>query len=263
MEKTKKLALASVSLLVALFIAIHAASIPKNIPEGVAVVFEGGAPPFLREMASLRIVSKELSAELASRIAREMFNVSGAVEGISGGWRVVNGSKEVKVFRSGCLQYFDNYKMWHTYGGEEEFPAFEECRRIAEAYLASFLDAGFLDEKLRISFNYFHEDATTVVLNNGTLTRLINNKRVDFAITYNGTAFHGQGMRVYIGRGGEVIGFIGCFWKVEEAEPVQVITLEQALERLRDNQPESNVARLIVKAVDLVYFAPSPEAEGV
>ncbi|HEY4675023.1 MAG TPA: hypothetical protein VIH48_03100 [Candidatus Bathyarchaeia archaeon] len=103
---------------------------------------------------------------------------------------------------------------------------------------------------------------------NGTKTTLLNNVHVNFAISYDNIPLWGQGdtVRVYIGKEGEIIGFIGNFWEVETAEKVQVLAPKQAVEKLRElgygiSMSKNIVSKATVKSIALAYLAPSPEAE--
>lgn len=268
MLKTKpvlKMIFASGVLLFLMVLLVNSWLLPAS---GATIVIETTPPNVPSDMDVLKTISKEITREQALDIALKMFSVNGEIQFINGAWRVMEDSREVWIYKSGTIKYFDNSKMWNDGYMPQELPPTTSCVAIAEQFLENLEAQGLVSGSLHISFVETANDTTVYALKNGTKTTLLNNIHVNFAISYDDVPLWGPGakVRVYIGKEGEIIGFIGNFWEVEPAEKVQILTPEQAVEKLRElgygiSMSKDMVSKATVKSIELVYLAPSPEAE--
>lgn len=235
---------------------------------GATIVIETNLPDVPTEMYVLKTISKEITEEQVLDLASVIFSVNGEIQFTNGAWKVMEGSQEVLLYKSRSIKYFDNSKMWNDGYMPQELPPTTSCVAIAEQFLENLEAQGLVSGSLHISFAETANDTTVYALKNGTKTTLLNNIHVNFAISYDDVPLWGPGakVRVYIGKEGEIIGFIGNFWEVEPAEKVQILTPEQAVEKLRElgygiSMSKDMVSKATVKSIELVYLAPSPEAE--
>jgi len=100
---------ASVPLALALIILLASARLPYA--SGATIVIETTLPKVPSHMNVLKTVSKEITREQALDIASRIFNVTGDAQFAEGVWKVVEGSREVLMYRSGTVKYFDNSKI--------------------------------------------------------------------------------------------------------------------------------------------------------
>jgi hypothetical protein len=267
MLKTKavlKLALSSSALICLTALLVTSWLLPAS---GTAIVIDTTPPKVPSEMYVLKTVSKEITRKQVLEIAANVFSVSGEAQFINGSWNVIEGSREVWMYESGSIKYFDNLKMENSLCSPQELPSVKNCLAIAEQFLEKLKAEELISKNLELSFAEVANDTTVFALKDGTTTTFINNIHVNFALSYNGISLWGPGakVRVYIGEEGEIIGFIGNFWEVELAEKVKILTPEQAAEKLKEvgygkSIPRDMVSKAIVKSIELVYYAPPPEA---
>jgi len=265
---SKVLFISAVAILVAVLVIASGVLFPQK---GVTVVAEATLPDVPGEMEVLKTAPWDMDEKRALNVAAEVFEVNGTAskpEFINDTWRIVEGTREVWVHKCGAIKYFDNSKMWGRTLLKEP-PALNACIAAAEQLLEKLKANGLMPEGLNISFSDVANDTMIFAFKNGTISTYLNNVHVNFALSYKGVPLWGPGakVRVYFGEEAEIIGFIGNLWNVKAVEAVHTLTPNEALEKLKeigfgDGIPDSVVSEAIVKSVELVYFAPSPEAES-
>jgi len=110
---------------------------------------------------------------------------------------------------------------------------------------------------------YAQAGLSTIQIANRLKEKELTLPHVNFALSYNGIPIWGLGakVRIYIGEGGGVVGFIGRFWEVRSAGEVSILRPEEAVQKLKElgyggSVPRKMVSRVIVKYIELVYYAP-------
>jgi hypothetical protein len=264
--KAKTISKVVIALSLALLLALLANSLRPA--SGEVVVIEATPSNIPSKVAVLEVILAELTKEQASDIALSIFGVRGEAQQIRGGWMIVEGSKEVRLYRTGGVEFFDNYKMSKGCLTPQKLPAIDECVRIAKELLKKLEAHGLVPKGLEMTFAELANDTIVFAFKNGTRKTFLNNIHVNFALSYNGIPIWGPGAkaRVYIGEGGEVVGFIGRFWEVRSAGEVSILRPEEAVQKLKElgygrSVPREMVSKVIVKSIELVYYAPPPDVE--
>lgn len=78
------------------------------------IIIETDLPKVPSYMYVLETVTKEITKEQALDIASSIFNVTGYAQFTNGAWKITDGSREVLIYKSGTIKYFDNSKMWNS-----------------------------------------------------------------------------------------------------------------------------------------------------
>lgn len=273
MLKTKVLKTVFASSALLLFVALLVSIWPSSA--GAMVVVETELPNVPDEMYALKPVLKEITEEQALGIA-SIFGVSGEIRLVDNTWRVGEVPREVWVYKSGCIKYFDTPKVWGTRYLPHELPSSTECISIAEQFLENLGARGLVSKSLQISFAGVVSDITTIAYRDGRSENYLNNTHVNFALSYDNIPLEGPGakVRVYIGKDGEITGFIGDLWEVETRGKVRILSPKQAIEKLGEvghigiigaygDMPKDMVDKITIKSVRLVYFVPPVEAESI
>lgn len=238
-----------------------------------AIVVDATLPEVPSEMYILESQPFGMTGEQAANIASEVFNVTGELTREDGAWIIRTDQVEFSIYESGSIKFFDRPKMFGSGYFLETVPSDAECMRIAERFLEKLAAYGVSAGDLQFSFEDIAEDMTVAAsLVNGSQKTMINNVHVNFALSYNNISVRVRGseaeIRVYLGKEGEVIGFIGDFWKVEATRKQAILTPMQAIEKMREvgygaYMPRGLVSNATVKTIELAYFASSPEARNV
>jgi hypothetical protein len=161
---------------------------------------------------------------------------------------IVESSKGVRLYRTGGVEFFDNYKMSKACLTPQELPAADECVCIAKEPPEKARAHGLAPKGLETTFAELANDTIVFAFRNGTRETFLNNVHVNFALSYNDIPIWGPGakVRVYIGEGGEVVGFIGCFWEVRSAGEVPILRPEEAVQKLKELGYGGSVPREMV-----------------
>lgn len=246
-----------------------------NSPTTGLIIIVEAEPTVPTDVAILKTVSNAITEEQALTIAK-IFNVNGDAQSFNGSWMITQGeipeySKKLLIYKSGSIEYYGNpSKIWFTPYLPEELPTTNVCISIAEQLLERLKTEGLVSQSFQMSFFDVVNDTMSLFdLVNDTTTRFVTNIHVNFNLHYNNVPLWGPGakVRVYIGKDGEITGFIGNFWRVEPSARARILTPTQAAEKLREagfgmGVPADMVAKAIVKSIELVYLAPNPTLEG-
>jgi alpha-galactosidase len=245
-------------------------------PAGAVIIIETELPRVPSEMPILKTMPQVTTEEQALDIATRIFAVHGGVQYIDNGWMIADSSQEVWIYKSGSIKYFDNPKMWDSVYMylPQEFPLEPESIAIAEVFLAKLRTEDLVSKSLHMFLEDVVADTTVIAQkenendNTYTTTTFWNNVHVNFALSYDNIRLWGPGakVRVYLGKEGEIIGFLGNFLEVKPFKMVHILTPEQAIENLRDvgygeSMPKNMVSKAVIKSIELVYSVPSPGAE--
>lgn len=243
-----------------------------NSPVGAVEIIVEAEPAVPTHMTVLKAVSREITREQALAIASRIFNVEkGEAKNKDGNWLIRQGSKVIWIYKFGFFKYYDESKLLIP-NLPEEMPSTTDCKNIAEQFLEKLKAEGFVPQSLQISFSSVGNTTWTAYwLENGATTTFVCNIKVGFKLSYDGVPLWGPNaeVEVSIGKGGEITEFKGDFWNLEPAGMVQILTPRQAAEKLRKLgfqmssgtiMPADKVKEAYVKSIELVYFAPSPEA---
>lgn len=261
-----KLGVASVILLAFLIVLLNGLLVQQG---DATIVVEAVLPEVPDKLYVLRSIPLELSLEDMANVA-SMFGVNGEARFVNGAWKIEKDSKELLVYKSGNLRFFHNSEMWNNGYERSQLPTTPECINIADRLLSGLRAKGLIFRDLGLSFTDTAVDTSEYFNTNGTRVTLVNNVHVNFALSYDEMPLWGAQakVRVYVGKDGEVIGFIGDFWRVEPSDEVSILTPAEAVEKLGDigygmSMSKDMVERATVKSVSLVYMPPSPESESV
>lgn len=232
----------------------------------IEIIIETPLPQVPASMDILRLVSKNITAEQALDITSRIFCVNGETKFVDDCWITREGPQEVSIYKSGSVYFSNDEKMYGTNYLLQDFPSIADCVTIAQHYLGNLTAQGLaLSKSLGVTFGEVANDTTVFAYRNGTAIPYINNIHVNFRFSYNGYELSGAGakLRVYIGKGGEVIGFIGNFWEVEPYKHVQIITPQQAIDRLNQtgfglSMPKAMITQVVINSISLVYWVSSP-----
>lgn len=236
---------------------------------GEEIIIETNLLEVADEVYVLETMPRKITREQVLKMALELFNMRSEPQFTDNAWKIVEGSRELSVYASGGIKYFDNDKMCCAAYTWQELPLTENCIAIAEQFLRRLKAEGITSRSLQISFSDVANDTITIYYTvNGSEKTMLNNIHVNFMLYYDGLPLWGPGakVRVYIGKGGEIIGFIGSFWEVNASQKVRILKPRQAVEKLRElgygvDVPRERIIKAVVESVELVYFTPSLEAE--
>lgn len=231
------------------------------------LVIQAVLPEVPDKLKVLRSIPVELSYADMTNVA-SIFGVSGEAKNVNGIWRIEKDSKELVIYTSGNLRFFHNSEMWNNGYERSQLPATAECINIADGLLSILRAKGLIFGDLGVTFTDTALDTSEFCNINGSRATMVNNVHVNFALSYGEMPLWGPQakVRVYVGKGGEVIGFIGDFWRVEPSDEVTILTPTEAVEKLRDvgyttNMSKGAVEQATIKSIALVYMAPQAGSE--
>jgi hypothetical protein len=242
---------------------------------GAEVIFvEAELPRIPGEIDVLEVQSMNLSRDQVKLIANSVFNISVDPIYENNSWVFVSGWRELRIYTTGNIRYYDHEKMQKTLLRIEEIMPIDKYIQLARDFVEKLKLYGLIPSKISIELNKSREDVvaydeTIIGTVNGSRTYYVNNVHVNFDLHYDGVRIWGSGgkVRVYFGRDGEIIGFIGDFWNIKSTRKVQLIRPDEAIQKLREvgygrSMPRSMINRVVIKSVELVYYAPTPGAES-
>jgi len=137
-------------------------------------------------------------------------------------------------------------------------PTKDEARKIAENFLEKVKNSELMPRNpaLKVEFNDMG-GAETIADRNGTIIyRIIHYWAVNFRAAFNGIKMMGPGadITLSIGDNGEIVGFEGR-WEEVEAEPANLITPQQVLERLGYGRVVENPkSTVIIQSISPAYW---------
>ncbi|MFA5772057.1 MAG: hypothetical protein WC974_04945 [Thermoplasmata archaeon] len=236
----------------------------------ITVSIKGELPSVPSELYSLQTINLSIGKERAKMIAEDAFGIAVGesdppqIFECNYTWIINNGSKEVRVYYSGYIKYEDTIKMsLRVHYQPTDFPHVDKCIEIANQYVANLTHKGYVPTGLQISFKNVVNDTTMKYESDG-IKEYVDNIHINYDITYDNISVWGPTgkFRVYIGPGGDVIGFFGNIWNVEPATKRKVLTPEQAIEKLK-SKFDSGIKSILIESIRLVYYAPIPEEVSI
>jgi len=200
----------------------------------------------------MQVKDDMITKDEVSSIASRLFDEIDTFEDEIYGWRGVSGYREVVIFKYGGFMEYDHEEFMHHGAPAEEYPPPEECRRIADQYLAKILEDETVPNDITVCYQDTVSDIRQTINRNGTIIEETwTNTHINYIQKENGYELYGPGakIRVYLDKDGEVIGFIGRFWDLEPVRNVDVISPEEAVGKL---EAGGDVA--YINSVKLVYY---------
>lgn len=145
----------------------------------------------------------------------------------------------------------------------EELPSESECKDVADLFLENLKSKGFLQTTLDIAFEDVVSDEKIIAHPDGTRENYIVNIHVNYSLSFGGTRLWGPGakLRVYIGEGGEVTGFIGNLWETSEFKTAETLKPGEAIELFKKG--DYGASKAVIQSIELVYYVPPPAVKNV
>jgi len=253
MPKVKTVAKISIPACAILLVAFIVA---LQMPRGMEVIVYANLPSVTDEIAILKTVTPEITQERALDIANVVFNVSGEFKELDDVWKVWSGTRTVWVYKSGGIIY-DTTEVWGRHL-REELPSESACKDIADSFLENLRRKGLLQSTLDTAFKDVVSDEGMIAHRDGRIENYIANIHVNYSLSFSGIKVSGPGakLRVYIGKGGEVTGFMGNLWEVSERKIVGMLKPEEAIELFKKR--DYGAIKAAVRSIELMYYVPPP-----
>jgi len=86
---------------------------------------------------------------------------------------------------------------------------------------------------------------------------------VNYSLSFRGTSLWGPGakLRVYLGEGGEVTGFMGNLWEISEFKTPKTLKPGEAIELFKKR--DYGASKAVIQSIELVYYVPPPDVKNV
>lgn len=226
----------------------------------MTVVLNTSLPSAPNNVSILKTVTDDITQERALSVANE-FGVNGEnIENLDNVWKVWNGSSEVWVYASGGIRYYTSEVFWGMHL-REELPSESACKDIADLFLENLKSEGLLQTGLNATFEDVASDQKIIAHSDGTRENYIVNIHVNYSLSFNCVKLDGPGakLRVYIGEGGEITGFIGNMWGLSEENIVNALTPEEAIELFKNG--DYGASKAVINSIELVYYVPAPDVK--
>lgn len=217
-------------------------------------------PQVPKEVLVLRIVNCSYTSIESTRIARELFNMSGelAPYGVYG---FRNGSSELMLGSDGSV-WFEFYES-KPYGSLKVTP--QESRDIADAFLKKVKEYGLVPNSPEIRIE-FSEVGVSEYYGIGGMTypTVIC---VSYRTLFNGIPIVRGSVYVYVGGSGEIFEFLGAWRNVEAGTSTPItVSPEEALNKLGSywRMPlGSDATGVVINKIELAYLAdPAPSEQS-
>lgn len=213
------------------------------------------------EVYVLKVVDQKISKDRAQQIAERIIGIEGEVVDRGNAWSIKNGTKEVTVYKYGAVKYLDDEKVWGEGYREDEMPSERDAKLKAQKFVNVLINESLIDKELLqqdiILAMKLEKDVRVIAYRNGTIQKYVSNVHVNVPLSFNGIPLHGAGgkLRVYLTKGNEVVGLLSFVGKIEPDKKVQVLSPEEAIERLK----KMGYGNSKIESVQFVYDVPSPD----
>lgn len=173
-----------------------------------------------------------------------------------------NTDAEITIYKKGQLKYFTG-KQWDEMYKKEELPSDKEAKDTAAGLVKKLIDEDLLNKdtvdvtKSEVAYD---ETCRAPVGQPDKVECFVSNKHVNVDLSYEGISLYGAGakVRVYLGKNGELLGFMNSVGKVVPDKKVSIITPKDAIDKLKDKGYKD----ITIDSIRLVYDVKSPE-DGV
>jgi len=223
-------------------------------------------PEIPTDVPHLEVVYTDVRPDKITKIANEVFNLSGVVgelphhdvleNGGDTGLYVENtGVGGVLLYRSGAMEYSTGERWSQAIDYVPNLPSYEKAREIAEDFMQKIENYGLVPENIDVQFSAVFP-AEGVAVGGTEIVRYLG---VNFNLAYNGHEIDGANVFVKIAENDRIVDFKAT-WKTIKAESQATITVtpEQAIEKFKSGTgliaPPFR-EKAVVKDMKLVYFS--------
>ncbi|MEM3627490.1 MAG: hypothetical protein QXZ25_05640 [Candidatus Bathyarchaeia archaeon] len=192
----------------------------------VAATLNCTLPQVPKEVPVLRIVERSYTNAELTKIARELFNMSGELEpyGIYG---FRDGSREVTLGPDGSV-------LFDYYVNEPRAPlrvTFQEARSIADSFLKKVMEYGLAPKSPDIQIEFSEVGASEYYGIGGMIYPTVI--CVSYRTLFRGIPIVRGSVHVYIGGSGEIVEFLGAWRNVEAGAPTPItVSPEESLNKI-------------------------------
>ncbi len=241
-----------------------------NNADRPSIVVDTELPQTPEKLTILKIEPFSVTEQDISLIASELFDLNGEISYSDGVWKVVDEAheRELLIYDSGFIRFFDRYKLRTSMIEESKIMDKEELLEKANEFIMKLNSLGLMPMNVTIglsSEDSIVNDMISIMYRNGTTRSYVNNVHVNYKLYYEGLELYGPGakFRIYFDDKGNVIGFLGVFFRVKEYKELTILSPMDAVNKLYDvgfgrSMPINLVDRAVVKSIKLVYFVPTP-----
>ena len=225
----------------------------------VTVILNCSVPHLPTEVPLLKIIKNVYNKEIAIKIAREVFNITGKVRvGLyrnRKGFVITNGTQRLRLdfFNSGTIKYLAPYKISVSYG-PNPLPSYDEVKRKADEILWKLFCYGIIPDNLIIKFRgiYPHREC-------GLLKRNITwiaDISASYSIWYENYYIYGSRISIAFNRRG-LTEFYMYLWHFKKVGSIKLnVSVYDALRQLGIKaiyRTGVNPIKIIVNGVFLAF----------
>ena len=227
-------------------------------------------PEVPTDVPRLEVVYRDVRPDEITRIANEVFNLSGIVgelphhdfleNGGDTGLYVENtGVGGVLLYRSGAIEYGTGERWSQAMDYVPNLPSYEKAREIAEDFMQKIETHGLVPENIDWQFLGVFP-AEGIAIGGTNIVRYLG---VSFNLTYGGREINGAKVLVTIAENDRIIGFKATWKRIKEEEGRTTVTVTpgKAFEKFKSGTSLAGLAappfteKAVVKDVKLVYFS--------
>lgn len=235
--------------------------IPFAGPGGsVTATLKCTLPLVPNEVSVLRIAKRSYTSVESTKIARELFNMTGELESY-GTYGFRNGSSQLILGSDGSVgfQFYES----KSYGSLKV--SSEEAKAIADTFLAKVEEYGLVPKSSDIRIEFLEIGPAEYYGVGGTTSPVL--VRVSYRTLFKGIPIIRGGVYIDIGEDGEIFEFLGAWRNVEAGTSTPItVSPKEALNKLGSywRMPlGSNVTGVVINKVELAYLAdPAPSEQS-